>query len=48
VTVLLAPEAEEDLRCLVEYLRDRNPIAAAQLLDRDFTDRRQPSRLDIE
>ncbi len=37
MTVLLAPEAEEDLRCLVEYLRDRNPIAAAQLLDRVFT-----------
>jgi plasmid stabilization system protein ParE len=36
VTVLLAPEAEEDLRCLVDYLRDRNPTAAAQLVDRIF------------
>lgn len=30
-TILFAPEAEEDLRELVEYLAERNPAAAARL-----------------
>jgi len=30
-TILFSPEAEEDLRELVEYLAGRNPAAAAKL-----------------
>jgi len=31
VTVLFAPEAEEDFREMIEYLAERNPDAAARL-----------------
>jgi plasmid stabilization system protein ParE len=37
MTVLLAPEAEEDFAALVGYLAERNPTAAAELGRRIFS-----------
>jgi plasmid stabilization system protein ParE len=37
MTVLFAPEAEEDFAALVEYLAERNPAAAAELGRRIFS-----------
>ena len=36
MTILFAPEAEEDFRTIVEFLHARNPRAAAALADRIF------------
>lgn len=36
MTILFAPEAEEDFAALVGYLAERNPTAAAQLGRRIF------------
>ena len=36
MTVLFAPEAEDDFHAAISYLRDRNPDAAAALGERVF------------
>ena len=36
MTIYFAPEAEEDLVGIVEYLVERNPVAATELGDRIF------------
>ena len=37
MTILFAPEAEEDFAALIGYLADRNPTAAAELGRRIFS-----------
>ncbi len=36
MTILFAPEAEDDFREVIGYLRQRNPVAAAALGERIF------------
>ena len=36
MTILFAPEAEDDFRAAISYLRERNPDAAAALGERVF------------
>lgn len=36
MTVIFAPEAEEDFRALIDYLHERNPAAAAAFSERIF------------